>query len=126
MKFNFLFVLFLITCSSYAQENKVLATDVVNNTSPNTNSLFDDLEILETKINNIIIETIKQNFITQSKYNNLITLFLQQNNIINDYVKRLKALDLISLELQKQIEEEQNNKKKQIEDLKNCIRKDNK
>ncbi len=126
MKFNFLFVLFLITCSSYAQENKVLATDVVNNTSPNTNSLFDDLEILETKINNIIIETIKQNFITQSKYNNLITLFLQQNNIINDYVKRLKALDLISLELQKQIEEEQINKKKQIEDLKNCIRKDNK
>lgn len=124
MKFNFLFVLFLITCSSYAQENKVLATDVVNNTSPNTNSLFDDLEILETKINNIIIETIKQNFITQSKYNNLITLFLQQNNIINDYVKRLKALDLISLELQKQIEEEQINKKKQIEDLKNCIRKD--
>ena len=126
MKFNFLFVLFLITCSSYAQENKVLATDVVNNTSPNTNSLFDDLEILETKINNIIIETIKQNFITQSKYNNLITLFLQQNNIINDYVKRLKALDLISLALQKQIEEEQINKKKQIEDLKNCIRKDNK
>ena len=126
MKFNFLFVLFLITCSSYAQENKVLATDVVNNTSPNTNSLFDDLEILETKINNIIIETIKQNFITQSKYNNLITLFLQQNNIINDYVKRLKSLDLISLELQKQIEEEQINKKKQIEDLKNCIRKDNK
>ena len=119
-------MLFLITCSSYAQENKVLATDVVNNTSPNTNSLFDDLEILETKINNIIIETIKQNFITQSKYNNLITLFLQQNNIINDYVKRLKALDLISLELQKQIEEEQINKKKQIEDLKNCIRKDNK
>ena len=124
MKFNFLFVLFLITCSSYAQENKVLATDVVNNTSPNTNSLFNDLEILETKIDNIIIESVKQNFITQSKYNNLITLFLQQNNIINDYVRRLKALDLISLELQKQIEEEQINKKKQIEDLKSCIKVD--
>ena len=106
MKFNFLFVLFLITCSSYAQENKVLATDVVNNTSPNTNSLFNDLEILETKIDNIIIESVKQNFITQSKYNNLITLFLQQNNIINDYVRRLKALDLISLELQKQTEKD--------------------
>jgi len=126
MKFNFLFVLFLITCSSYAQENKVLATDVVNNTSPNTNSLFNDLEILETKIDNIIIESVKQNFITQSKYNNLITLFLQQNNIINDYVRRLKALDLISLELQKQIEEEQINKKKQIEDLKSCIKVDKK
>ena len=126
MKFNFLFVLLLITCSSYAQENKVLATDVVNNTSPNTNSLFNDLEILETKIDNIIIESVKQNFITQSKYNNLITLFLQQNNIINDYVRRLKALDLISLELQKQIEEEQINKKKQIEDLKSCIKVDKK
>ena len=126
MKFNFLFVLFLITCSSYAQENKVLATDVVNNTSPNTNSLFNDLEILETKIDNTIIESVKQNFITQSKYNNLITLFLQQNNIINDYVRRLKALDLISLELQKQIEEEQINKKKQIEDLKSCIKVDKK
>ena len=126
MKFNFLFVLFLITCSSYAQENKVLATDVVNNTYPNTNSLFNDLEILETKIDNIIIESVKQNFITQSKYNNLITLFLQQNNIINDYVRRLKALDLISLELQKQIEEEQINKKKQIEDLKSCIKVDKK
>ena len=126
MKFNFLFVLFLITCSSYAQKTKVLATDVVNNTSPNTNSLFNDLEILETKIDNIIIESVKQNFITQSKYNNLITLFLQQNNIINDYVRRLKALDLISLELQKQIEEEQINKKKQIEDLKSCIKVDKK
>ena len=98
----------------------------MNNTSPNTNSLFNDLEILETKIDNIIIESVKQNFITQSKYNNLITLFLQQNNIINDYVRRLKALDLISLELQKQIEEEQINKKKQIEDLKSCIKVDKK
>ena len=126
MKLIFLFCFFLITSTSYAQENKIPEKNVVNNKTPNSNSIFDNVEVIETEINNIIIETIKNDYITVTTYNHLINLNLQQNKLVNEYVQRLKGLDLISLELQKQIEEEQKNTNKQIEDLKNCISTDNK
>lgn len=126
MKLIFLFCFFLITSTSYAQENKIPEKNVVNNKTPNSNSIFDNVEVIETEINNIINETIKNDYITVTTYNHLINLNLQQNKLVNEYVQRLKGLDLISLELQKQIEEEQKNTNKQIEDLKNCISTDNK
>ena len=126
MKLIFLFCFFLITSTSQAQENKIPEKNVVNNKTPNSNSIFDNVEVIETEINNIINETIKNDYITVTTYNHLINLNLQQNKLVNEYVQRLKGLDLISLELQKQIEEEQKNTNKQIEDLKNCISTDNK